>query len=80
MVEAQQASFEMCLKKKRSTESRFSGEVMIFFYLNGLGSPNCAQFKTSQLNFFNPWTIVLYWKTENVSGYQHNARTGCTHS
>lgn len=52
MVEAQQASFEMCLKKKRSTESRFSGEVMIFFYLNGLGSPNCAQFKTSQLNFF----------------------------
>lgn len=66
MVEAQQASFKMCLKK-RSTESRFSGEVMIFFYLNGLGSPNCAQFKTSQFNFLNLWTIVLYWKTVNVS-------------
>ena len=41
MVEAQQASFEMC-RGKRSTETRFSGVVMIFFYLNELGSPVCA--------------------------------------
>ena len=40
-----------CAGKTRSTETRFSAVVMIFFHLNELGSPVCVQFKASLFRF-----------------------------